>query len=237
MSRVKAQRQSHTADRGEFRQPQPLSAGQPYFIVSLIPLALGLVGLAPPLTGWLVGAAIAGLGALRSVHAVRERAALRRLADEQLVWGMLPSSSPFLAWRASELVSRRNRRVLARSLRGIVGELEGRLVPGTSPLNRRGVRPHLELVRLLAERVGELDEPVAPRGVVLVEQLLCDGYGPLYVRAKANGLPAALERCLSALELPRKLEPTRRTRFAVSRKGRPVETPARVQAVRRHARR
>ncbi|MGZ8697677.1 MAG: hypothetical protein ACXWZ1_10040 [Gaiellaceae bacterium] len=224
-------------NRDAFHPPQPLIAGRPYFIVSVIPLAVGLVGLAPPLTAWLVGAAIAGLGALRSVWAMRERAALRRLADEQLVLGALPNSTPLLAWRASELVSRRNRRVLARSLHAIVGESEGRLAPGASPLNRRGVRPHLDLVRALAERAGKLEEPVSPRGMVLVEQLLCDGYGPLYAQQKANSLRVALERSLNALEPRSEHEPAPRTRFAVVRNVRPVEAPARSRVVRDRGRR
>ena len=182
---------------GAFYPPQPLADGRPYFIASLFPLTAGLVGSAPPLTALLVGAAIAGLGALRSLAAIRESSALRRLADELLISGASPTSSPLLGWRASELVSRSNRRVLARSLRAIPAESEALLL--ASPLNRRGVRPHLDLVRALAERVGTIEEPVAPRGMALVEQLLCDGFGPLYSHAKVNELPGALERCLTAL--------------------------------------
>ena len=111
---------------------------------------------------------------------------------------LLRPPSPLLGWRASELVSRSNRRVLARSLRAIPAESEALLL--VSPLNRRGVRPHLDLVRALAERVGTIEEPVAPRGMALVEQLLCDGFGPLYSPAKVNELQGALERCLTAFE-------------------------------------
>lgn len=131
-------------NRDAFHPPQPLIAGRPYFIVSVIPLAVGLVGLAPPLTAWLVGAAIAGLGALRSVWAMRERAALRRLADEQLVLGALPNSTPLLAWRASELVSRRNRPVraaLERSLNALEPRSEHEPAPRTRFAVVRNVRP------------------------------------------------------------------------------------------------
>ena len=44
-------------------------------------------------------------------------------------------------------------------------------------------------------------EPVSVRGVLLVQELLSDGYGsPLYNRERAADLRPALEECLSALE-------------------------------------
>ena len=147
----------------------------------------------------LVGAAIAALGTLRSTRALRERRALRRLADKELVAGTLSTSSALLAWRASELTSPSNRRVLARSLRTIESEAQEPRVPTSSPVNRRGVRPHLDVVYALAARVGALEQQVDPRGMVLVEHLICDGFGPLYLRDKAGRLRAELERCLTAL--------------------------------------
>jgi len=42
----------------------------------------------------------------------------RNTADEWLLWGAVPrASSPLLAWRAEELISRRNRMTLARCVR------------------------------------------------------------------------------------------------------------------------
>jgi len=194
----------------------------------VLPLALGLVGLTPPLTGLIVGAAIAGFGAIRSLQVTRRRTRARRLADEQILSGALAGSSPLLGWRETELVSRSNRRVLARSLGAIPAESEALVL--ASPLNRRAVRLHLELVRALARRVGTLDEPVDPRGMVLVEQLICDGFGPLYARDMADELPRALDRCLSALE-PRESSNAWSERARLT--GRPTNTTARSARLRR----
>lgn len=193
------QASTSTAPDG-FRPPQPLIAGIPYFVASLIPLAAGLSEITPPLASLVVGAAIALLGALRSGWALRERRSLRTLADNQIVKGARPTSTPLLTWRASDLVSSRNRRTLARTLRTIEAEAVEPRVPTSSPINRRGIRPHVDIVHALAVRVGTLDQPVNPRGMALVERLICDGFGPLYVTGKAGQLQGALERCLSALD-------------------------------------
>ena len=230
--------QSNPVRRGEFRSPQPLIAGRPFFVAGIVPLATGLLEVTPPLASWVVGAAIAGIGALRTAWTMRERAKLRRFADDELAAGASPAETPVLTWRASELVSRGNRRILARSLRAVVAEAREPRFPTSSPLNRYGLRPHLGLVAALAQRVGRLEEPVDPRGMVLVERLIRDGFGPLYVRSKEPQLQAALERCLSALEPLREHEAasrtrfaTSRTRFAASRSRRAAEAPAGARAV------
>jgi hypothetical protein len=140
------------------------------------------------------------VGVIRGALAARERRALRAAADAKLRGGADDHASP-LRWRADELVSPRHRRSLARFLRGVVGELDGRALPSAVPLNRRGARPHVDLVQQLATRIGDLERPVAARGVVLVDDLVTDSFrSPLYVRARADELPIALERCLDALE-------------------------------------
>ncbi len=107
--------------------------------------------------------------------------------------------SALLVWRAAELTSARERRICARSLRRIVKELEGRLLPGAVPLNRRGVRPQAPALAALAERVADVSQPVTPGGMLLVHDLLCDAYSPLYVGANVDKLPSALQRIQSAL--------------------------------------
>jgi hypothetical protein len=105
-----------------------------------------------------------------------------------------------LLWRSDQLTGAGNRRVLARTLRGIVGELDRRLLPGASPVNRAAARPYLGVIRALAARMGELERPVSPEGILLVERLLTEGWGPLYWQARAQELGAALARCLAGLE-------------------------------------
>ena len=127
---------------------------------------------------------------------IRKRAEERRRADELLRAG----TDEMLATRAAELTSLRNRRALARSLEATARELDGRVLPSAVPLNRAGARPHLDLIRALAARLLA-PAPVSARGVLLVQELLTDGYhSPLYDRERAGDLRPALEESLSALE-------------------------------------
>src|SRR5262249_34563202 len=125
-----------------------------------------------------------------------QRSRLRMAADAQLLSGAAADSLPLLAWRASQLTSDRNRRILARSLRGVLSELDGHVLPGASPLNRAATRPHSDLIETLADRLEEVARPVSARGILLVEVLLTDGSGPLYARDPAGEIGEALERCL-----------------------------------------
>ena len=90
--------------------------------------------------------------------------------------------------------------MLAKALRGVVSELDARRLPGASPLNRSGARPHAGLIQALADRVGDLERPVSARGLLLVEDLLTDGWGPLYARNRVGEIGASLRRCLTTLD-------------------------------------
>jgi hypothetical protein len=128
----------------------------------------------------------------------RRLRAARRAADEELLQSNW--ASPFLAWRVNELVTRKNRLDLARSVRGAVGDADPRYLPGASPLNRVAVRAESEQLLEIAERLEDVDAAVAPRGVLLVERLLVDGYGPLYAREHGDELHDYLHRVRAALE-------------------------------------
>jgi len=52
----------------------------------------------------------------------------------------------------------------------------------------------------LAARLYDLSQPVAPRGVLLVERLLYDGAGPLYSRSAPNRLRTEVQQARAALE-------------------------------------
>ena len=143
--------------------------------------------------GRLFGAlAPGGLKARRRLHAAR------RAADEELLQSAW--ASPFLAWRVNEVVARKNRIDLARSLRGVVRDSDPRYLPGASPLNRVAARAESQELLAIAERLEEVDADVAPRGVLLVERLLVDGYGPLYARERADELHGYLQQARAALE-------------------------------------
>ena len=55
------------------------------------------------------------------------------------------------------------------------------------------------MLAAIAERVGDLSQPVTPRSMLLVDDLLTDGESPLYCRPNVDKLPEALRRIQSAL--------------------------------------
>jgi hypothetical protein len=140
-----------------------------------------------------------GLG--RRLGAFKERRALkaaRWAADAELLRRTTPPLR--LAWRVEELVEPKNRLGLARSIRQLVHDSAARYLPSASPLNRLAVRAESESLHALADRLADLDRTVAPRGVLLVERLLTDGFSPLYERESSDDLPPYLDIALAALE-------------------------------------
>jgi hypothetical protein len=194
-------RRASSQQTGEcFRAPRPLARATGSLAAAALAACVALV--VSPRVPLLVTVGFLVWAGLRALSAGRERARFRHQADSLLQTGVrVHPQSRLLVWRAAELTANRNRRAIARSLRGIVCEA-GRPSPFSAvPLNRRGVRPHLGLLRVLADRVGSLERPVAARGMVLVEQLLTDGLSsPLYRSARSGDLPSTVGECLEALE-------------------------------------
>jgi hypothetical protein len=153
-----------------------------------------------------LGAAVALLlvGMWQTVRAWQLLNGRRRTADRLLLWGAEPRpSSELLAWRAAELISTSSRKTLARSLRRLAREAEGRVLPGAVPVNRRGIRSQLGLLRALEAHLADLDQPVSPRGVLLVEQLLTEPGSPLYSYGQDDQLAQLLsEACAALAPLP-----------------------------------
>jgi hypothetical protein len=144
------------------------------------------------------------MGIPAALHRLRERRELqhaRRAADSELIDTTLPP--PRLAWRTNELVAAEHRRELAQALAEVVHGSDTRYLPGASPLNRVAARQEVDLILRLAARLADLEEPVRPRGVLLVEQLLDGGTSPLYARDRARLLHRALDEALAALDGPR----------------------------------
>jgi hypothetical protein len=186
----------------ELRVPRPLRAAAPLLVAGAVASAFASTGLLPAAVCLVVTVGCLALAGLRGLLAARDRWALRRTADGLLRTGVTAhAQSALLTWRAAELVSDGNRMLLARSLRGIVRDVERPSLPSAAPLDRSAIGPHLALVGMLAGRLAALEHPVAPRGMVLVEELLTDGgASPLYLGGRPEGLPAAIERCLAALD-------------------------------------
>jgi hypothetical protein len=190
--------------------PQPLRAGLPWLPVALVLLAGALLGMD---ARYLVAAAAGCLlvGAVRALLELRDLWALRRAADAVLRTGArVHPYSTLLVWRAGELTSAHSRKLLARSFRNIVRELERPSFMSAVPLNRRQAREHADLLVALRDRLGDLGSGISPRGVVLIEDLLTDGvnsplfrggYSPLDgVDNARQELGPLLEECLAALE-------------------------------------
>ncbi|HUK94138.1 MAG TPA: hypothetical protein VLU96_03690 [Gaiellaceae bacterium] len=182
-----------------FRAPRPLKASRPLLALSLVPLIAGVAGLIPELDGLVLGALIAGTAALRAGLDWWHLSSLRRRADLELLGAAVPRHADLVAWRSNELTSEDNRRLLAKALRGLVSDLEPGRLPGASPLNRPGVRPHTDLILALGTRIGELERPVSAQSILLVQNLLTDGFGPLYARDRVDELGPELRRSLQAL--------------------------------------
>jgi hypothetical protein len=98
------------------------------------------------------------------------------------------------------VVSARRRRSLARSLEGVIRSLDTRRLPGSSPLNRPGLRLYVPELQSLATRVGDLDRPASRRGLQLVHNLLTDGGSPFYDRDRIDELPETVRTILVALD-------------------------------------
>jgi len=138
------------------------------------------------------------LAPMRSWEARRALRGARRRADEELAATRLPP--PRLAWRAAELVADENRIDLARSLTDVVHAADERLLPAASPIARAAVRACRPQLLALAARLFDVPNPVSARGVLLVDQLLTDGTGPLYGWGDAGRLLAAATHILAVLD-------------------------------------
>jgi hypothetical protein len=62
------------------------------------------------------------------------------------------------------------------------------------------VREQRNAILALADRLEDVDRPVGARGILMLDRLLTDGYGPLYVSYRAVELQGVLTRCKTALE-------------------------------------
>ena len=138
------------------------------------------------------------LAPVRSWEARRTLRGARRRADEELSATRLPP--PRLAWRAKELVADEHRTDLARSLTDVVHAADERLLPTASPIARVAVRECRPQLLAIAARLFELSKPVSARGVLLVEELLKNGSGPLYGRGDRERLHVAVSNILAVLD-------------------------------------
>ena len=160
------------------------------------------VGVAAPLSlDWTLIAAVS-LALAGLLHTGRAAVALsrqRQVADSWLRTLRHCAPTSRYAWRAGELTSERERRILARSLRRVVGEVEGRLYPGAVPINRFGLRPYVRDLRRLAIALQDTRGAVTPAGILLVHDLFTNPVSPLYNREAADQLTPTISTILATL--------------------------------------
>ncbi|MBV8257900.1 MAG: hypothetical protein JOZ56_05920 [Actinobacteria bacterium] len=180
--------------------PNPFKASWPLLALAALAAALEI----DPRLPWLLGAVGAisfGVAALvRAVAAERELNEVRRTADRLIVYApRTRDATALVLWRAEELTQREERAKLKRELERTIRQLSPDRLPGSSPIRRVAARRHVDLLRALAQRVGDGD-PVAARGILLTRQLLRDPASPLYAEGSEPLLARALTRALGALE-------------------------------------
>jgi hypothetical protein len=144
-----------------------------------------------------LSAAIFGVYAL--VRALRLLDSRRRAADNWLRSATGTFVPPSYAWRAEQLVSARQRLMLARTLRLIERSAYERAVGRLRPLHLPAIRAHHDSLELLACTLEALDEPVTPAGMLRVVDLVTDGAGPLWGTTKDALLGDAIASTLSIL--------------------------------------
>ena len=140
---------------------------------------------------------------MTSLTRIAPRVWLRRGSlDSRLARGASPDEAPDLAARARQLMSRRQRTRLAEGLERSVQTVEepSQRFDASAPLDRTAVKDARDDLVALALELRSGD-PLNPRGVALVEQLLTHGDSPLYVHAPAGALRQAARQARAALLL------------------------------------
>jgi hypothetical protein len=169
---------------------------------SLAVLGLGVAGglagdalLVAPLS-------LALLGLVLAAQRWEERRRACAAADDWIMRGYESRASRY-GWRIEELTSLRERRLLGRSVRGIVPELAAGRLPGASPLNRVALRPFRAELIALADSLDDLGRPVSAAGILGVRRLLTEPDSVLYADEQPRNIGAALGAIIDRLEVRR----------------------------------
>jgi hypothetical protein len=101
-------------------------------------------------------------------------------------------------WRVAELTAPRERKLSARSIHGVLAEVNGSKLPGAAPLRLAALRPHFELLELIEARLLG-NEPVSAVGMLAVDELLTSPGSCLY--AQTDDAESPLRDVLVKLEV------------------------------------
>lgn len=151
-------------------------------------------------------ASFALLGVFLALDRWAEAGRLRADADEWIARGYESPASRY-GWRVVELTSERERKLLARSVRDIVLELDAARRSPFVPIDRAALRPHRDLITSIADRLSRLDRPVAAGGVLAVHRFLTQPdsclYAPLAYGGRIPRAEVELTEALDRLEVRR----------------------------------
>ena len=138
------------------------------------------------------------LGLWRAGRSFLERHRLRSSAD---AWIALGHDDPtgWYGWRIAELTASRERKLLARTLRMVVGDLSSPRLSSAVPLNRVALRPHANELLELAERLDALERPVSAGGILHVQRLITSPGSPLYAPPSFAAAVETPERTIRAV--------------------------------------
>jgi hypothetical protein len=134
------------------------------------------------------------MAAIAHPRAWLERRRARRDADYWIGHGFAAR----YPWRVAELTGERERRACARSLRGVIGELDGSKLPGATPLRRAALRPYLALFEAIEQRLLATED-VSAAGMVALNELLTSPDSCLFETVDDVG--ACLRGALEKLEV------------------------------------
>jgi hypothetical protein len=121
----------------------------------------------------------------------------RRARAEADDWIALGFESRY-EWRVDELTSPRERKLCARSLHSVLGELSGSKLPGAAPLRTSQLRPHTALLEAIEARLLD-DAPVAAVGMLAVNELLTSPGSCLFTLT--DDVESSLQAVLDKLEV------------------------------------
>ena len=144
---------------------------------------------------------ISWAAALDHVSRRRELARARRAADEQLEYIAGTVVPATLVWRTNELLSRDNRRSLARQMHKLSRMANEKFLITSVPVSVSTLWANRDRLAGIANLLEDFDQPVAPRGIVMLDKLLCNSLdSPLYHRHQPYELAAALQQIRDALD-------------------------------------
>ena len=164
-------------------------------------LALAVLGVLPAIVAVPLAVLASGSGAVSAIR--RRRAAARQRQFADAVLAHLPGQAvpEGLRWRAAELGSADHRRFVARQLHQLARTGERRTLLTSVPVYLETLRPNVQELDEVAEVVAQVDRPLGPRALVLLEEMLGNGdTSPLYRPASAEELGEALQRIHAELE-------------------------------------